>query len=120
MGYRIETPEGVIAVTGDTKVCDEVARLADGADVLLYEAMLFSVIETEDLGREFIMEYHADSRLIGTQAAELNIPTLVLTHLIPAANTAEIKQRYIDDVRSGGFTGELIVADDLDSVTLSG
>ena len=118
VGYRIETPEGVIAITGDTKVCPEVARLADGADVLLYEAMRFSVIEQEDLGRDFITEYHADTRLIGAQAAELGTPTLVLTHLIPPPNTPEETQLYVDEVRSGGFTGELIVAEDLQSVTL--
>ena len=118
VGYRVETPEGVIAITGDTKVCPEVARLADGADVLLYEAMRFSVIEQENIGRNFITEYHADTRLIGEQAAELQTPTLVLTHLIPAPNSPEEKQLYVDEVRSGGFTGELIVAEDLDSYTL--
>ena len=118
VGYRIETPEGVIAITGDTKVCPEVARLADGADILLYEAMRFSVIEAEDLGRSFVMDYHADTRLIGAQASELGTPTVVLTHLIPAPNTVEDKQLFIDEVRSGGFDGELFVADDLDSFTL--
>jgi ribonuclease Z len=118
VGYRIETPEGAIAITGDTKVCPEVARLAEGADVLLYEAMRFSVVENEDLGRNFIMEYHADTRLIGAQAAELQTPTLILTHLIPGPNTPEEKALFVDEVRSGGFTGELIVADDLCSFSL--
>lgn len=118
VGYRIETPEGVFAITGDTKVCPEVARLADGADVLVYEAMRVSVIEAENIGRSFVTEYHADTRLIGKQAAELGVPTLVLTHLIPAPNTPEEKQLFADEVRSGGYTGELIVADDLDTVTL--
>jgi len=68
VGYRIETPEGVIVITGDTKVCPEVARLADGADVLLYEAMRFSAVRGESLGRDFVMDYHADTPLIGAQA----------------------------------------------------
>lgn len=118
VGYRIETPEGVIAITGDTKVCPEVARLAEGADVLLYEAMRFSVIQSENLGRDFVTEYHADTTLIGAQAQELGVPTLILTHLIPAPHTAEDKQLFADEVRAGGYTGELIVADDLDGYTL--
>ncbi len=118
VGYRVETPEGVIAITGDTRVCPEVARLAEGADVLLYEAMRFSHVKDENLGRDFVMDYHADTMLIGEQAAALDVPTLMLTHLIPAPNTAEEKQLFIDEVRSGGFQGELIVADDLDSVSL--
>ncbi len=118
VGYRVETPEGVIAITGDTLVCPEVARLADGADILLYEAMRFSVIEAEDLGRNFVMDYHADTRLIGAQAAELQTPKLVLTHLIPAPNTPEEQRAFADEVRSAGYEGEIIVADDLDSFTL--
>lgn len=118
VGYRIETPEGVIAITGDTKVCPEVARLADGADVLLYEAMRFSVVEGENLGRDFVMEYHADTRLIGAQAEELGTPTVILTHLIPGPKCEEDKQLFADEVRSGGYTGELIVADDLYTYTL--
>ncbi len=118
VGYRIETPEGVIAITGDTKVCPEVARLAEGADVLVYEAMRFELIENENIGRSFVTDYHADTRLIGKQAAELGTPTLVLTHLIPAPSTPDEVQAFVDDVRSGGFEGELIVANDLDSVTL--
>ena len=118
VGYRIETPEGVIAITGDTKVCPEVARLAEGADVLLYEAMRFSVVEGESLGRDFVMEYHADTRLIGVQAHELGTPTLILTHLIPAPQNAADKQLFVDEVRSGGYSGELVVADDLYTHTL--
>jgi ribonuclease Z len=118
VGYRIETPEGVIAITGDTKVCPEVARLAEGADVLLYEAMRFSSIQNENIGRGFVTDYHADTTLIGAQAEELGTPTLILTHLIPGPDTPEEKQLFADEVRSGGYTGELIVADDLYTYTL--
>ena len=72
----------------------------------------------ENIGRSFVTEYHADTRLIGKQAAELGVPTLVLTHLIPAPNTPEEEQAFADEVRSGGYEGELIVANDLDTVTL--
>ena len=34
VGYRVDTPDGSVAITGDTRVCDEVAALADGC--LLY------------------------------------------------------------------------------------
>ena len=118
VGYRVETPDGVVAITGDTLVCDEVALLAAGADVLIYEAMLFTLVETWDAEFHPIMNYHADSRLIGAQAESCGVKTLVLTHTIPAPNTDELKQTYADHIRDGGFTGELLVADDLDAVHL--
>jgi ribonuclease Z len=118
VGFRVETPDGVVAISGDTIVCDEVAELADGADVLIYEAMRFEEIEALPDHRRFILDYHADTRLIGAQASGLGVSTLVLTHLIPAPDTAEERRVFVDDIRAGGYEGELIVADDLYTVTL--
>lgn len=118
VGYRIETPDGVVAITGDTLVCDEVATLAAGADVLVYEAMRFSVISQAPPGRHFILDYHADTTLIGAQAAALGTPHLVLTHLIPPPTGREDEDLFAADVRSGGFEGELTVARDLTTVVL--
>jgi ribonuclease Z len=118
VGYRVETPDGIIAITGDTLVCDEVAALAEGADIVVYEAMRFEVIAQLPEARRFIMDYHADTKLIGGQANELGVKTLVLTHLIPEPNSEADEQLFIDDIRSGGFEGEIVVAKDLDTVTL--
>ena len=118
VGYRIESRDGVVAISGDTLVCDEVAKLAEGADVLIYEAMRFEAIESLPKKRQFILDYHADTRLIGAQAKEIGVGTLVLTHLIPEPFSEEDRQWFIEDIREGGFTGELIVAEDLDSVVL--
>lgn len=118
VGYRIETPGGIVAISGDTRVCDEVATLAEGADVLVYEAMRFEPIEALPAHRRFILDYHADTRLIGRQAAELGIETLVLTHLLPAPETDTDKGAFAEDVRAAGFEGSVIVADDLESVSL--
>lgn len=113
VGYRIDTPAGSVVITGDTRVCDEVAVLAEGADVLVYEAMRFSHFATLPAKRRYITEYHADTRLIGEQAAALGVPKLVLTHLIPAPTTDAERQLFTDEVRLGGYEGEVVVADDL-------
>lgn len=119
VGYRVETPDGVVVITGDTLVCDEVAALAEGADVLVYEALRFGVVTSES-PNAFIRDYHADTVLIGKQAADLGTPTLVLTHLIPPPRNEVEEQGFADDVRAGGYDGELIVARDLTTVTLDG
>lgn len=118
VGYRVETPAGVVAISGDTKVCPELATLAEGADVVVYEAMRMDVINQRRPDRRHITEYHADTRLIGRQMAELEIPTLMLSHLIPPPSTASEKQLFVDEVREGGYVGDVIVCDDLDAVTL--
>ncbi|MGI9616279.1 MAG: MBL fold metallo-hydrolase [Acidimicrobiales bacterium] len=118
VGYRVETPDGVVAISGDTLVCDEVATLASEADILVYEALRFSVFDDLPRWRTFILDYHADTKLIGTQAAELQTPHLVLTHLIPPPATEADEAEFVADVRAGGFTGELTVARDLTTITL--
>ncbi len=118
VGYRVETPDGIIAISGDTQVCDEVAALAAGADVVVYEAMRMDEIRKRPKDKQYIVDYHADTRLIGEQMAELGIPTLMLTHLIPAPHTDAEKQAFADEVREGGYEGTVVVCDDLDAVVL--
>jgi len=119
VGFRVETPDGAVVISGDTLVCDEMAELSAGADIVIYEALRFEVIERLAEHRRFILDYHADTRLIGAQAAELGVPTLVLTHLIPVPQSEAEKDLFVEDIRRGGFEGDLLVADDLDSVVLS-
>ncbi len=119
VGYRIETSDGVVAVSGDTLVCDELRPLFTGADVVVVEAMRMDVINERPPHLRYITEYHADTRLIGALCAELEIPTVLLTHMIPAPETPEQKQAFVDEVRSGGFEGELVVCDDLDGAVIA-
>ncbi|MFQ5556025.1 MAG: MBL fold metallo-hydrolase [Acidimicrobiales bacterium] len=118
VGYRVQTPDGVIAISGDTLVCDEVAALATGADVLVHEAMRFEHFAGMGPERTFVLDYHADTRLIGAQAREIGVSTLVLTHLIPEPRTPEEVAAFVADIRSGGFEGEVVVAEDLTTVSL--
>lgn len=118
VGYRVETPDGVVVISGDTRVCNEMAVLATGADVVVYEAMRMDVIARRPADKRYVMEYHADTRLIGKQMADLEIPTLMLTHLIPAPSTAADEQAFVDEVREGGYEGVILVCSDLDTVEL--
>lgn len=118
VGYRVETPDGVVVISGDTIVCDEIAELAHGADVIVYEALRLDPIMQRPENSRYIKDYHADTREIGAQTQALGIPTVMLTHLIPAPNSDAERQLFVDDLRQGGYTGEVIVCDDLSSVTL--
>jgi ribonuclease Z len=119
VGYRIETPDGVVAVSGDTAVCPSLALLAADADVFVCEA--FQRTGTVGLlsDPDAIAAYHADSVQVGQLAAQARVKTLMLTHLIPPVTRTADKYLFERDVREGGFTGTVIVADDLDQQTLS-
>lgn len=119
VGYRVETPDGVVVISGDTRVCDEMAELSTGADVIVYEAMRSDTVRKRPGNVQFVLDYHADTVEIGAQAAALGTPTLMLTHLIPQPASEADRQAFIDDVRRGGYQGEVIVCDDLTTVELS-
>ncbi|MZD09873.1 MBL fold metallo-hydrolase [Streptomyces sp. SID5785] len=120
VGYRITTPDGVVVVSGDTRVCEEIEDLATGADVLVHEACRGASLAEHVKGTRFetIFSYHADTTALGAMARRTGVPHLVLTHLIPAPDTPGQADEFEDEVRRGGFEGRVSVGHDLLTVTL--
>lgn len=121
VAYRVTTPAGVVVISGDTRVCNEVQLLAQGADVLVHEVCRRTAMADTIRGTVFetIFSYHADSVPLGGLAAHAQVQHLVLTHLIPAPQNAEAEQAFEDDVRHGGYTGPITVGRDLDTVEIT-
>jgi len=107
VGYRIEVGGRSVAVSGDTAVCDGVARLAHGADVLVHEAL------RSDLASAQSLQWNASARSVGELADELGLREVVLTHLLPPPLTAADEQAFVDEARAGGYAGRLVIAHDL-------
>ena len=80
--------------------------------------MRFAEVRLLPAHLQFILDYHADTVEIGRQARNLAVPTLMLTHLIPSPRSDEDEAAFVDDVRSSGYEGEVVVARDLTSVVL--
>lgn len=71
-GFRVDSPAGTLAYTGDTGWTDALVELANGVDVLLCEATL----RHADSGPHG----HLSAREAGILATEANVDTLILTH----------------------------------------
>ncbi|HMJ76732.1 MAG TPA: MBL fold metallo-hydrolase [Iamia sp.] len=116
VAYRIDGPTGSVVVSGDTMVCAEVEALAAGVDVLVHEVRLRAFAEMAAGTRwEPIAAYHADAVDLGAAAERAGVGRLVLTHFIPPP--ADGYQPFVEEVRQGGFTGELVAGPDLTIVT---
>jgi ribonuclease Z len=120
VAYRIETPDGVIVVSGDTRVCSEVEHLSVGADVLVHEACRTSAMEPLIVGTVFekIFSYHADTVALGEMAARSGVPHVVLTHLIPPPEGPGDAEAFVQDLREGGYGGRVTAGEDLTAITL--
>ncbi|MGH9016254.1 MAG: MBL fold metallo-hydrolase, partial [Acidimicrobiales bacterium] len=119
VAYRIETDDAVVVVSGDTRVCGEVEKLAVGADVLIHEACRASAMAPLIAGTVFetIFSYHADTVELGAMAVRAGVPHIVLTHLIPPPEQADDAESFVQDLRHGGYRGRITVGEDLTTIT---
>jgi ribonuclease BN (tRNA processing enzyme) len=117
--YRFDTPERSIVISGDTKRSDALIRLAQGADVLVHEALYVSAVErlvaplpNAVALRRSILSHHTPAEDVGRIAKAAGVKTLVLSHFVPAEDTSLTDQAWSDAVRST-FNGEIVVGKDL-------
>ncbi|MBN4925856.1 MBL fold metallo-hydrolase [Hoyosella rhizosphaerae] len=83
-GFRMTGPDGqVLAVSGDTGVCDAVLDLADGADVFLCEAS-WTHAPDRPVG------VHLSGTEAGMLARKASVGTLLLTHIPPWTSRDEV------------------------------
>lgn len=120
VAFRVETPDGIVVISGDTRVCQEVEDLAAGADVLVHEACRSSALASVIAGTTFetIFSYHADTVALGAMAERAGVPHVLLTHLIPPPDTGDQADAFAQDLRDGGYQGHITVGADLTNLAL--
>jgi ribonuclease Z len=96
----------------DTRLCDGVYELADGADLPVIEATFLA--EDEDLAQRY---GHLTARQAAQVAADCGARTLVLTHFSQRYHDAA--GRYADEA-AAVFAGDIVVAEDLMRVPVPG
>lgn len=118
--YRFDAADRSIVISGDTTPSENLVALARRADILVHEALfdaaavdrlVASVPNASDLRRS-ILSHHTTAEEAGRVAAEAQVGTLVLSHLIPAEDPAVTEAMWIDAARQH-FDGRVIVGKDL-------
>ena len=118
--YRFDAADRSIVISGDTTPSDSLVALARNADVLVHEA-LFDAAAVERLVarvpnasdlRRSILSHHTTAEEAGRVAAEAQVGTLVLSHLIPAEDPAVTEAMWSEAARRH-FNGRVIVGKDL-------
>ncbi|HXT16540.1 MAG TPA: MBL fold metallo-hydrolase [Gemmatimonadaceae bacterium] len=106
-GYRFDTPDRSIVISGDTRPSDAVVRACNGCDVLVHEVISSHDIEnrTPDW-KAYHLAFHTPSIELGDVATKAHPKLLVLYHQIPGnwpdeKFVAEVKTRYSGRVVSG-------------------
>jgi ribonuclease BN (tRNA processing enzyme) len=118
--FRFDTAGGSVVFSGDTTITDNMITIAQGADILVHEAIDLQAVALAGLTPEQVhhMEIsHSDVTKLGPLAQQAGVKTLVLSHLAPGS------RRLVPDTvwktkASAGYSGEVIVGNDLAHLTL--
>jgi ribonuclease BN (tRNA processing enzyme) len=117
--YRFDAPDRSIVISGDTRRSDRLIKLAQGADVLVHEALfpgaidrlVANVTNASNL-KESILAHHTTVEDVGRVAQAAGVRTLVLSHFVPAEDPLVTDQMWQDAARAH-FNGTVIVGRDL-------
>lgn len=116
LGFRFEADGRRVVVSGDTRPCPNLVAHARDADVLVHEC-------TDATGAHWtpgcgwpsreakvrdLAAYHTGPDEVGAVAARAGVGTLVLTHLMPASDPADLAARAARQ-----FDGRIVVGEDL-------
>ncbi len=115
-GYRIDTPDRSIVISGDTVPTNSVRDAARGVDVLVHEVYPHVQVAPElRMGGEawpsYMHEFHTSDLELGALAAEAKPRLLVLHHIV---RQGDDDGELLEAIRAGGYEGEVVVARDLD------
>ena len=117
--YRFDCPDRSIVISGDTRPCENLVRLARGADVLVHEVMYLPALEALVASepnartlREHLLASHTTTEQVGAIATRAGVKTLVLSHFVPGGYPFIKDEVWYDAVRPF-FSGRLIVGQDL-------
>ena len=111
-GYRVETPDRVIVISGDTRPSDAIARECAGCDVLLHE--VYSAVglpKAPPLMQRYHPSAHTSTYELAEIAAKAKPKLLVLYHQIYVGGTSD--EDLVREIRSR-YNGRVVSAHDLD------
>jgi ribonuclease Z len=116
-GYRFDTPDRVVVVSGDTRPSDALVQAATGADVLVHEVYAAANVRPRprpggDDWPRYMREFHTSDSELGAIALKANPKLLVLTHI--GRRYGATDSALVAGVVRGGFHGRIAAGHDLD------
>lgn len=111
-GYRIDTPDRSIVISGDTRPSEELVKQATGVDILVHEVQwpaLRAPSGRDNNWPRYVSEYHTTAAQLGELAARANPKLLVISHNAQLAAADSIMT-----VVRRAFHGRVVMGRDLD------
>jgi len=111
-GYRFETADRTIVISGDTRASDAVVDACQGCDVLIHEAYSDAGFATRaPEWRRYHAHFHTSASELAALASRARPGLLVLYHTMTWGGVS--RDTLLAEVRRG-FAGRVVLAADLD------
>jgi ribonuclease BN (tRNA processing enzyme) len=82
-GYRFETPDRTIVISGDTGPTDETIKACNGCDVLIHDAQLLELYaKMPERMHSFVTKYHTTTEQLADLATKAKPKLLVVYHTV--------------------------------------
>ncbi len=123
VGYRFDYKGRSVVITGDTKLTPSVVAAAQGADILVHEALqptLVKILESEFAGKNMgnlahvmqdILNYHTTPEEAAAQAQAAQVKQLVYNHIVPPLPVKFAYPAFVGDAAKF-FGGPITVGED--------
>ena len=125
VGYRVDYRGRSVVISGDTNATDSLFAAAQGADLLLHDALSRTLLDPMiDAARSAnvpvmprimtdVIDYHADTLSIEARAAEAGVRQLAYYHLVPVPANALAEKMF-----ARGLKPDTLLVRDLHSFDL--
>lgn len=117
--YRLDTADRSIVISGDTAYSEALIALAEGADILVHEALFLAAVDrlvarvpNAATLRPHLLASHTSAEDCGRVAAAAGVKTLVLSHFVPPDDPLVTEDMW-RDAAARHFRGQIIVGRDL-------
>ncbi len=117
--YRFDAADRSIVISGDTNRSENLVKLAQGADVLVHEALFVPAVDrlvarvpNAATLKKHLIDSHTSVEDVGRVATAAGVKTLVLSHLVPPDDPAITEQMWLEAAKAS-FQGEVILGKDL-------
>src|SRR5438067_207670 len=113
-GYRFETPDKVIVLSGDCAPSQTVIDNCDGCDVLLHEVYTqVGYNESKEDWRKYITNFHTSTKELAELATKAKPKLLVLYHQMFFGGEKDTEEGLLQEMHQR-YTGKVVSAHDLD------
>lgn len=112
-GFRFETPDKVVVISGDAAPSESLVEACDGCDILVHEVYAKAGWDgREPVWQTYHAAFHTSGIELGELAARARPGVLVLTHQLLWGATED---QLLREIRQG-FAGEVVYGRDLDVI----